>query len=77
MHQCANWCHRVKTFSSTDRICLEVLHPFSFIFTMPERKEQRDALKFCFLMDKMAAETVAMFHTAYKDVAMSKTRVYE
>ena len=34
-------------------------------------------MKFCFLLGKTAAETVAMLQTAYKDVAMSKTQVYE
>ena len=76
-HQCANWRHRGKTYSCTVRICLEVLHAFLSIFTMTERKEQRAAVKFCFLLGKTAAETVAMLQTAYKDVAMSKTQVYE
>ena len=44
---------------------------------MAEKKEQRAAVKFCFLLGKTAAETVAMLQTAYKDVAMSKTQVYE
>ncbi|XP_068250336.1 protein GVQW3-like [Palaemon carinicauda] len=44
---------------------------------MTERKEQRAATKFCFLLVKTAAETVAMLQTAYKDVVMRKTQVFE
>ncbi|KAJ8956723.1 hypothetical protein NQ318_014078 [Aromia moschata] len=44
---------------------------------MASLTEQRAAVKFCFLLDKNADETVLMLKTAYKDDAMGKTRVYE
>ncbi|XP_076056689.1 uncharacterized protein LOC143034474 isoform X1 [Oratosquilla oratoria] len=43
---------------------------------MDNRLEQRNAVKFCFLLGKTAAETVIMLRTAYKDGAMSKTQIY-
>lgn len=36
-HQCANWYHHGKTYSSMVHICFEVLHAFSSIFTIAER----------------------------------------
>ena len=44
---------------------------------MANCREQRAALKFCFLLGKSAAETIVMLKTAYGDAALSKTRVYE
>jgi len=44
---------------------------------MTSIKEQRAAVKFCYLLGKNASETVSMLKTAYKDDALSKTRVYE
>ena len=34
-------------------------------------------MKFCFLLGKMAGETVVMLETAYKEAALGKTQVYE
>ena len=44
---------------------------------MADCREQRAAVKFCFLLGKSAAETIVMLKTAYGDAALSKTRVYE
>ena len=44
---------------------------------MAEKWEQHAAVKFCFLLGKMAGEAVAMLETAYKKAAMGKTQVYE
>ena len=44
---------------------------------MADCREQRTAVKFCFLLGKSAAETIVMLKTAYEDAALSKTRVYE
>ena len=44
---------------------------------MADCREQRAAVKFCFLLGKSAAETIVMLKTAYVDAALSKTRVYE
>ena len=44
---------------------------------MADCREQRAAVKFCFLLGKSAAETIVMLQTAYGDAALSKTRVYE
>ena len=40
-------------------------------------RKERAAVKFCFLLGKSAAETIAMLKTAYGDAALSKTKVYE
>ena len=40
-------------------------------------REQRAAVKCCFLSGKSAAETIVMLKTAYGDAALSKTRVYK
>lgn len=42
-----------------------------------KRKQQRAAVKFYFLLEKLAAETIVMFKTACEDVAISKIRVYK
>ena len=44
---------------------------------MADCREQRAAVKFCFLLGKSATETVVVLKTAYGDSALSKTRVYE
>ena len=44
---------------------------------MADCREQRAAVKFCFLLGKSASETIVMLKTAYGDAALSKTRVYE
>ena len=44
---------------------------------MTDCREQRAAVKFCFLLGKSAAKTIVMLKTAYGDAALSKTRVYE
>ena len=44
---------------------------------MADCREQRVAVKFCFLLGKSAAETIVMLKTAYGGTALSKTRVYE
>nr|CAH7754253.1 unnamed protein product [Callosobruchus chinensis] len=44
---------------------------------MADCREQRAAVKFCFLLGKSPAETVVMVKKAYGDAALSKTRVYE
>jgi len=44
---------------------------------MAEKWEQRAAVKFCFLLGKMAGEAIVMLETAYKKAAMGKTQVYE
>ena len=44
---------------------------------MADFREQRAAVKFCFLLGKSAAETIGMLKTAYGDAALSKTKVYE
>lgn len=44
---------------------------------MAELREQRAAVKFCFLLGKTPAETLVMLKTAYGDNALSKTRVYD
>ncbi|PNF41490.1 hypothetical protein B7P43_G13226 [Cryptotermes secundus] len=40
-------------------------------------REQRAAVKFCFLLGKSGTETLEMLKTAYKDDAMGKTQVFE
>ena len=44
---------------------------------MAEKLEQRAAVKFCFLIGKMAGETVVMLETAYKEAALGRTQVFE
>jgi hypothetical protein len=44
---------------------------------MADYKDQRAAVKYCFLLRKLAAETLVMLKTAYGKAALSKTRVYE
>ena len=44
---------------------------------MADCRDQRAAVKFCFLLGKSAAEIIVMLKTAYGDAALSKTRVYE
>jgi len=49
----------------------------SAVFMMPDNKEQRVCLKFCFLLGKSAAEPVLMLQEAFKEEALSRTQVYE
>jgi len=44
---------------------------------MAEKLEQRATVIFCFLLGKAAGETGVMLETAYKEVALGKTQVYE
>ncbi|PNF37861.1 hypothetical protein B7P43_G07424 [Cryptotermes secundus] len=44
---------------------------------MADFREQRAAVKFCFLLGKSGTETLEMLKTAYKDDAMGKTQVFE
>jgi len=44
---------------------------------MTDLKEQRVCIKFCFLLGKIAAETVTMLRGAFKEEAFSQARVYE
>jgi len=44
---------------------------------MTSLSEERPVVKFCFLLDKNATETVVILNTPYKDDAMGKTQVYE
>jgi len=46
-------------------------------FVMAEKLEQRASVKFCFLLGRMAGETVVMLEAAYKEAALGKTQVYE
>ena len=47
------------------------------IFMMADNKEQRECVKFCFLLEKSAAETVLMLQEAFKKEALSRTQVYK
>jgi hypothetical protein len=47
------------------------------IFVVAEKLEQLLAVKFSFLLGKMAGETVVMLETAYKEAALGKTQVYK
>ncbi|PNF13894.1 hypothetical protein B7P43_G10659 [Cryptotermes secundus] len=44
---------------------------------MADFREQRAAVKFCFLLGKSGTETLEMLKTAYKDDAMGKTQVFQ
>jgi len=44
---------------------------------MADNKEQRVCVKFCFLLEKSAAETVLILQETFKEEALSKTQVYE
>ncbi|PNF39146.1 hypothetical protein B7P43_G01328 [Cryptotermes secundus] len=44
---------------------------------MADFREQRAAVKFCFLLGESGAETLEMLKTTYKDDAMGKTQVFE
>ncbi|PNF29210.1 hypothetical protein B7P43_G10794 [Cryptotermes secundus] len=44
---------------------------------MADFREQRAAVKFCFLLRKSGTETLEMLKTVYKDDAMGKTQVFE
>jgi hypothetical protein len=44
---------------------------------MGDHKEQRARMKFCFLLEKMTAETIAMLQQAFKEDAFGKSQVYE
>jgi len=47
------------------------------IFMMADNKERRVCMKFCFLLEKSAAETALMLQEVLKEEALSKTQVYE
>ncbi|PNF43545.1 hypothetical protein B7P43_G03938 [Cryptotermes secundus] len=44
---------------------------------MADFREQRAAVKFCFLLGKSGTETLEMLKMAYKDDSMGKTQVFE
>jgi hypothetical protein len=44
---------------------------------MGDHKEQRVCVKFCFLLEKTAAETIVMLRQAFKDDAFGKSQVYK
>jgi len=44
---------------------------------MTDVKEQRICIKFCFKLDKTAAETHRMLREAFGDNALSQTQTYE
>ena len=44
---------------------------------MADLKEQRVCMKFCFLLEKTAAESVTMLQEAFKEETLSQTRVNE
>ena len=44
---------------------------------MADAREQRGAVKFCFLLGKSAVETLEMLQIAYKDDALCRARVFE
>lgn len=44
---------------------------------MADIREQRAALKFCFLLGRNASDAVDMLSTAYKEHALKRTQVYE
>jgi hypothetical protein len=44
---------------------------------MGDHKEQRVCVKFCFLLEKMAAEAIVMLQQAFEDDAFGKSQVYE
>ena len=44
---------------------------------MADNKERRVCMKFCFLLEKSAAETALMLQEVLKEEALSKTQVYE
>lgn len=44
---------------------------------MADLREQRAAVKFCFLLGKTGTETLEMLKTAYKGDALGKTQVFE
>ncbi|PNF41706.1 hypothetical protein B7P43_G03454 [Cryptotermes secundus] len=44
---------------------------------MADFREQRAAVKFCFLLGKSGTETLEMLKTVYKDDAMGKTQVFQ
>jgi len=46
-------------------------------FSMTYLKEQRVCIKICFLLGKTGAETVTMLWEAFKEEALSQTKVYE
>lgn len=47
----------------------------SLFFVMTDFNEQRAAIKFCFLLRRNAAETIAILQTAYKGTAIGKIQV--
>jgi len=44
---------------------------------MSDLKEQRTCLKFCFLFGKTPTESLEMLQEAFKEQALSRTRVFE
>ncbi|VVC36593.1 Polycystin cation channel, PKD1/PKD2 [Cinara cedri] len=47
------------------------------VFVMADLREQRVAVKFCFLPGKTGTEILEMLKTAFKGVALGKTQVFE
>jgi hypothetical protein len=47
------------------------------IIVMGDHKEQRVCMKFCFLLEKTAADTIVMLQQAFKDDAFGISQVYE
>jgi hypothetical protein len=56
-------------------MCPYLQHPV--IIVMGDHKEQGVCVKFCFLLEKTAAETTVMLQQACKDDAFGKSQVYE
>ena len=46
------------------------------VFAMADFREERAAVKFCFLLGKTGTETLEMLKTAYKNDAMVITQVF-
>jgi hypothetical protein len=44
---------------------------------MAEKLKERPAVKFCFLLGKMAEKTVVMLEITYKEAALGRTQVYK
>jgi hypothetical protein len=53
-----------------------VIWRFTFTTDMPDFKEQRTCIKFCFNLKKTAAETQWMLQKAFKDNVMRKRKLF-